>query len=190
MVHLLIPSRRAAWLCLVAAASFAVSTAARAHGGVSMDDDMCKLQLGPYYMHFAGYQVRPGFPDTEFCEDIPATGKTIIVMDAISQELRSLPIRVQILGRGSDGAEEPVVDVPARTYRSGSVSVEHTFDQPGHFVGVVTAGDDARYTSRFPFSVAVSRPPYALYALLGVVVLGAAGLYRYTSVRRAKAAIA
>lgn len=153
-----------------------------------MDDDMCKLRLGPYFMHFAGYQVRPGLPDTEFCEDIPATGTTIIVMDAIDPELRKIPIRVQILGIGPDGAEHTVVDLPAQTYRSGSVSVEHTFEQPGHFVGVVTAGEDARHTSRFPFSVGISRPAYGFYALLTAVVFAAAGLYRYSAVRREKSA--
>jgi hypothetical protein len=177
-------------LCVAAVVFFAMSTAARAHGGVSMDNDICKLQLGPYYMHFAGYQVRPGLPDTEFCEDIPATGRTIIVMDAIDQELRDIPIRVQILGHRPDGEQYTVIELPAQIYRSGSVSLEHTFDQPGRFVGVVMAGADPVHTSQFPFSVGISRPPYAVYALLAAVVLGAAGLYRYTAMRRAKTATA
>ena len=51
------------------------STQAQAHGGLALAEDMCRLTIGPYNMHFTGYQ-----PDNtrnkEFCEDIPATGRT------------------------------------------------------------------------------------------------------------------
>lgn len=28
----------------------------QAHGGLSLAEDMCKLTIGPYTMHFTGYQ--------------------------------------------------------------------------------------------------------------------------------------
>ena len=56
------------------------SSQAQAHGGLALADDMCRLTIGPYNMHFTGYQ-----PDNtrnkEFCEDIPATGRTVVVLD-------------------------------------------------------------------------------------------------------------
>jgi len=149
---------------------------------------MCKLRLGPYYMHFAGYQVRPGYPDTEFCEDIPATGRTIIVMDAIDQPLRNIPVKVQILTNEANAPGSTVVELPPKTYRSGSISLEYTFERPGNFVGLVTAGEHDEYTSRFPFSVGVPSRQYGFYSLLALVVLSAAGLYWYTVPRRARAA--
>ena len=57
-----------------------------AHGGLAMEQDMCKLTVGPYMMHFAGYQEDA--QRTEFCEDIPHKGPTIIVLDAVDTALR------------------------------------------------------------------------------------------------------
>lgn len=174
---------------LVAGGLLTFSTSGIAHGGVSMDDDICKLRLGPYFMHFSGYQVRAGSPNSEFCEDIPDTGKTIIVMDAIDQPLRHMPIAIRIVA-SVDGVEgRTVVELPPKMYPSGSVSLEHVFERPGHFVGWVVAGDKGQYTSRFPFSVGVPKRPYGFYGLLGLVVLMAVGLFRYSGPRRAKAAL-
>lgn len=161
------------------------STAALAHGGVSMDKDMCKLSLGPYYMHFTGYQVRPGSPNAEFCEDIPSTGKTIIVMDAVDQTLREIPVKVQILTDGGEGGGSTVVDLPSKKYQSGTVSLEYTFEHPGNFVGLVTAGENGEYTSRFPFSVGIAKKPYGFYGLITMIVAIGMGLVYYSS-RRAK----
>ena len=33
-----------------------LSTQVHAHGGLSLADDICKLTIGPYTMHFTGYQ--------------------------------------------------------------------------------------------------------------------------------------
>lgn len=153
-----------------------------------MDDDICKLRLGPYYMHFTGYQVRAGSPNNEFCEDIPATGKTIIVMDAIDQELRDLPVKVQIMKSERDADGSVVVELPQKTYKSGSVALEYTFESPGTFVGVVTAGEHGEYTSRFPFSVGIAKQPYGVYALVVMILMSGVGLFRYSGARRAKAA--
>lgn len=183
--------------CLLAAVCAASLSAfppsASSHGGLSMDEDMCKLRLGRFYMHFTGYQVRPGRPNQEFCEDIPGTGRTIIVMDAIDQQLRTMPVRVQIVtdpGRGSAGSVEKqvtVVDLPAKIYPSGSIPVEITFDQPGRFVGLVTAGENGELVSRFPFSVGIARPQYGFYALLASIVLGGGTMLWFSTRRRARA---
>lgn len=180
---------------LFAVVLVACSLAASAHGGLSMDEDMCKLRLGPYYMHFTGYLVDASRPNTEFCEDIPATGRAIIVLDALDQALRDTPIKVQIMteagaGSASDTsvAARTVAELPAKVYPAGSVSLEYTFDQPGRFVGVVTAGDNGDFVSRFPFSVGVPKRPYGFYGLLALIVIAGFGLYAYSRRRRAKAA--
>lgn len=173
-------------LVVLPVAASLCSTMGLAHGGLSMDEDMCKLRLGPYYMHFTGYQVRPGSPNTEFCEDIPATGKTIIVMDAIDHALRSMPVKVQIVTDTGDGNGQTVVELPQKMYPAGTVSLEYTFERPGRFVGLVTAGENGEFVSRFPFSVGIAKRPYGFYGLLGLTVIGGFALYGYAGRRRAK----
>lgn len=185
--------------CIAHKALYAVvlmvfSTAALAHGGLSMDKDICKLRLGPYYMHFTGYLVDASRPSTEFCEDIPATGKAIIVLDALDQSLRDIPLKVQIMtdaGEESVGATKAtpniVAELPEKVYPAGSVSLEYTFEQPGRFVGVVTAGDKGEFVSRFPFSVGIAKRPYGFYGLLVAIVIAGFGLYAYSGRKRAKA---
>lgn len=144
---------------MVASVVFALgallSTQAHAHGGLSMAEDMCKLTVGPYMMHFSGYQPE-NTQQKQFCEDIPATGQTIVVLDYIEQELRSLPAEVRIIK--DTGSEEnlealTVFHLPAKVYPNGSIDFAYTFDKPGKFVGIVTVGDKKEHISKFPFSV-------------------------------------
>jgi hypothetical protein len=120
-----------------------------------MAEDMCKLTVGPYMMHFTGYQ--PGnTQQKQFCEDIPGTGQTVVVLDYIEQELRTLPTEVRIIK--DTGSEDnldaiTVLHVPAKVYPNGSIDFMYTFEQPGKFVGIVTVGDKQQHVSRFPFSV-------------------------------------
>ncbi len=152
------------------------STQAQAHGGLALAEDMCRLTIGPYNMHFTGYQ-----PDNtrnkEFCEDIPATGRTVVVLDYMEDALRPLPTEVRIIkdtGSEQDIQAITVLHLPPKVYPAGSVNFEYNFDQPGKFVGLVTVGD--KHVSRFPFSVGETKiwlpPSYMLIALAGVAVIG------------------
>ncbi len=141
--------------CVVCALSVFVSTQVHAHGGLSMAEDMCKLTVGPYTMHFSGYQPE-NTQQKQFCEDIPATGHTIVVLDYIEQDLRTLPAAVRIIkDTGSEDNLEAnaVFHLPAKVYANGSIDFNHTFEQPGKFVGIVTVGEKGEHISKFPFSV-------------------------------------
>jgi hypothetical protein len=132
-----------------------LSSQVYAHGGLSMAEDMCKLTVGPYMMHFSGYQPE-STQEKQFCEDIPATGQTIVVLDYIEQELRSLPAEVRIIkdtGAEDNLEAETVFHLPAKVYPNGSIDFRYTFDKPGKFVGLVTVGEKMEHVSRFPFSV-------------------------------------
>jgi hypothetical protein len=132
-----------------------VSSQAHAHGGLSMAEDMCKLTVGSYTMHFSGYQPE-NTQQQQFCEDIPATGQTIVVLDYIEAELRALPAEVRIIkDTGSEDNLEAntVFHLPAKVYPNGSIDFAYTFDKPGKFVGIVTVGDKKEHVSKFPFSV-------------------------------------
>jgi len=141
--------------CAVFASGALFTIQAHAHGGLSMAEDMCKLTVGPYMMHFTGYQ--PGnTQQKQFCEDIPGTGQTVVVLDYIEQELRTLPTEVRIIK--DTGSEDnldaiTVLHLPAKVYPNGSIDFMYTFEQPGKFVGMVTVGDKQQHISRFPFSV-------------------------------------
>lgn len=146
-----------------------------------MDSDMCKLRIGPFNMHFAGYQPKAN-GNTEFCEDIPATGGTIIVMDAIDSELRETPIEVRLIedtGNESQLDAVTVLHLPPKIYETGTIPIEFNFAHAGKYVGLITAGDNGQYTSRFPFSVGIEKASYGVYLLVACVVLLGLGFYKY-----------
>jgi hypothetical protein len=166
------------------------STQVLAHGGLSMAEDMCKLTVGPYMMHFTGYQPEQS-QSTQFCEDIPAIGHTVVVLDYIEQELRSLPLELRIIK--DTGSEEnldaiTVLHLPPKVYPNGSVNFEYTFDKPGKFVGLVIVGEKKEYVSRFPFSVGelniISRYFMSIYMVPVVAVLAVAALFFFKRDRR------
>lgn len=175
--------RAAVWLIGIVAASVCGlwPLSSKAHGGLSMDSDMCKLSIGAYNMHFAGYQPQAN-GNKEFCEDIPATGNTIVVMDTIDPELREMPIEVRLIEDTGDESRLDAVTVlhlPPKVYPTGSIPLQYNFLRPGKYVGLVTAGNTGQYVSRFPFSVGMDRVNYSSYLLyLGVALVGA-GFYRY-----------
>jgi hypothetical protein len=153
------------------------STQAQAHGGLALAEDMCRLTIGPYNMHFTGYQP-DNTRNTEFCEDIPAIGRTIVVLDYMEDALRPLTTEVRVIkdtGSEQDLQAITVLHLPPKVYPAGSINFEYNFDQPGKFVGLVTVGDKKELVSRFPFSVGETKlplpPTYFLIALAGVAVV-------------------
>jgi len=169
--------------CALIISGIFMVTQAQAHGGLSMAEDMCKLTVGPYMMHFTGYQPA-NTQQKQFCEDIPGTGQTIVVLDYIEQELRSLPAEVRIIK--DTGAEQnldavTVLHLPAKVYPSGSIDFTHTFAEPGKFVGMVIVGEKGEHVSRFPFSVGdpkvfskvlkIYMVPVVALAVVGVIYL-------------------
>ena len=162
-------------LMLAIGASF--STEVQAHGGLALAEDMCRLTIGPYNMHFTGYQ-----PDNsrnkEFCEDIPATGRTVVVLNYMEDALRPLTTEVRVIrdtGSEQDLQAITVLHLPAKVYPAGTVNFEYNFDKPGKFVGLVTVGGPKELVSRFPFSVGETKiwlpPSYFLIAFAGAAVV-------------------
>ena len=153
------------------------STEAQAHGGLALAEDMCRLTIGPYNMHFTGYQ-----PDNsrnkEFCEDIPATGRTVVVLDYMEDALRPLSTEVRVIrdtGSEQDLQAITILHLPPKVYPAGTVNFEYNFDKPGKYVGLVTVVDKQPLVSRFPFSVGETKiwlpASYFLYAFAGAAVV-------------------
>ena len=182
--------------CVVFAIGFLYSTQAQAHGGLSMAEDMCKLTVGPYMMHFTGYEPSTT-QETQFCEDIPGTGHTVVVLDYLEQELRALPTEVRIIrDTGSEQNLEAitVLHLPPKVYPNGSVDFAYTFEKPGKFVGLVTVVDQQEYVSRFPFSVGelnfYSRYILSIYMVPIASIAGVAAIFFFLRDRRKPSEIA
>jgi len=140
-----------------------------AHGGVVLEEDLCVINIGYLQAHFKIFVPRER-ERQEFCEDIPLTGESVFVMEYLHAGLSEASIDFRVirnvtgLGRYAawddveriddlDGATvfyHPPAVVP------GGYSVVHRFDEPGEFIGVVTAmpaDADEPYTAVFPFRV-------------------------------------
>ena len=169
----------------------------QAHGGLALADDLCILTVGPYSIHFTGYQ--PLSQEEEFCEDIPETGKTVVALDYINDELRPFAAEVRIvrsstslkittgttardLEKVSDEDLEnmTIYHLPPEIYPNASIMIDHTFPEKGMFAGVVTVSNEGdEFVSVFPFSVGEGRPISTLYTtfLPGVLIVGVAAFF-------------
>lgn len=185
----------AAVLALVAATGVSLTpSAARAHGGVRLEQDECVLRIGPSTMHFSGYQ-RIG-EEQEFCEDIAHTGPTVIGLTAVSPELRDMAIGIRVIKDVGEEKEKGNLDAitvayrEPKVYHNGTMTFEHDFKDAGHYIGVVTVRDDLgnEWVSRFPFSVGLytfwGMIEYILYAVGFVALCG--GLWLALRARAAK----
>jgi hypothetical protein len=179
------------------------NTAAYAHGGVSIEQDTCVLNIGPYRMHLTGYQPQVTAGE-EFCEDIPAVGNSIIVLDYVDEPLRDMVAGVQVIEKDSwtaaqstagDNEAKAILEIPPKLYKTGSLKIEHRFDKPGYFVGFLTAEKEGqeKLVSRFPFSVGYGVGSmekggggYAIYGVVALAVLLAGGAFYYLKGRQQK----
>lgn len=163
------------------------------HGGVSIEDDMCVMQVGPYRAHFTGYQPERRATQ-EFCEDIPDTGRVIFAIDYISDELRDMETDFRVikdvnnigiratyedLGTKEDIERATVLYRAPERLSTGTFTVTHTFPEKGHFIGIVVArhpGTGKEFVSVFPFAVGIFRWGTILtrIGLILVLVIGVA----------------
>jgi hypothetical protein len=193
----IIPKGAADTMIFQWAGAFLVATAllvsqARAHGGVSLEQDTCKLRIGPDEMHFTGYQ--PLRSREEFCEDIPYTGVTVIALDAVQNELRDMATEIRIIrdvgpdaGRSGDLDRITEAYLAPRKYPAGTVTFEHVFAKPGRYIGLVIVEDSGghKWISRFPFSVGETAEKTLSYlAALGLTIACAAVSWFYVNRKR------
>jgi hypothetical protein len=170
---LLSPLVMCCWLLAVG-----IPLSAQAQHFHELDKNFCILKFGPYGMHLTEYQ--PDISDRqELCGDIPSTGRTVVVLDFIEGDLRSLPVEVRVIkdtGSEQDLQAITVIHVPAKVYPGGFINFEHSFDQPGKFIGVVTVGGKEEHVARFPISVGeggvVSHLMHYMMVIVPLAVIG------------------
>ncbi len=179
------PFKRLALAAALAAVAGFSAAPVQAHGRLGAAEGRCRLFIGPDIMHFTGYL--PEASKNEFCEDIPSTGPMIMVLDAEQEELRDMKIELRIVKDiGGEDKENENLDAvtvayqPPKVYPTGTVNFEHTFNDGGYFVGIVTVTGDhgERWVSRFPFSVdRTFMRDLPVYLTLGIGVIAAFAIY-------------
>ena len=172
-----------------------------AHGGVSMDQDVCIMKLGNLKTHFTGYQ--PDFRATqEFCEDIPVVGRSIFVIDFISEELRDMLVDFRVIKDvnnignyavledlgGPEAIEAATIYYQEPTlYPRGTLSANYEFKEEGRYIGIVTASFDEKsvsFTSVFPFQVGLFDYWKFLIPMIIIVLLSSAGFGIFLGIAR------
>jgi hypothetical protein len=117
----------------------------------------CSAQMGPNVITFTFYQ--PTQSRSQFCEDVPETGPTTIVVDTMQDELRDMMVEIRIVEaapNGDDGAAPTEAYLPPARFQTGVIQLEHDFKNKGDYVALVRARSaDGRkeYNARFAFSV-------------------------------------
>jgi hypothetical protein len=161
---------------LLAFLSGASPPGAGAHGGVSIDKDPCVQKTGDWSVHFTVYE--PQFnPADEYCADVPKAGSMIVVFDLVDQELRKIPLDLEIV-KLAGSARESVHRVTPRSYPNGVINAELTVDTPGRYAAILKL--EGRPAIVFPMRVEMGTP---VWMWLIPLVLVAPVLY-YWSQRR------
>jgi hypothetical protein len=177
--------------------------AAVAHGGLSRERDTCVIRLGAYRMHFTGYETETRH-STEFCEDIPDAGKTIIVLDEFSKPMRRMAFDFRVvrddkklgaaaqytqLGELKDIEASSIFYKKPEVYEQGTVTFDFQFDK-GNYIGIVTLNDPETkqtFTSVFPFTVGYGSAAQIRNPIIAMMLaFGGGGAILYFTTARQK----
>lgn len=179
---------------------FATGQQATAHGGVSFDDDVCKLNIGFLEAHFTVYQTQSSASE-EFCEDIPEVTSSVFVLDYLHDFLKEMPVDFRIVKdthdfgifakwediAGLDDIESDTVFYQQPVTRAdGLLTVEYEFQEAGGYIGIVNAAhpvQDKTYHAVFFFQV--GGDDYGLLSLFIALVVLSQGVY-WLSTRKRK----
>ncbi|MFO1126088.1 MAG: hypothetical protein U1E25_13045 [Methylocystis sp.] len=150
----------------------------------------CAAQMGPDVITFSFYQ--PTQSRSQFCEDIPETGPTTIVVDTMQDELRDMRVELRIVEADPNGDEEAAPTeayLPPAQFTTGVIQLEHDFKKQGNYLALVRARSvDGRkeYNARFAFSVGEEYlRDWTAIAIATVVVLAlGAGWYAHAFDKR------
>ncbi|CBE69708.1 MAG: hypothetical protein F9K13_11495 [Candidatus Methylomirabilis oxygeniifera] len=154
-------------LCCAIFLFIAWTSQAGAHGGEGMGGmdkmDACVQKKGHYTVHFSAYQQQYGESAIgmlqevgseklkrefqSYCEGLPKTGKMAITFDLLNEEMRDLPISVQIVSADEDrskGHEDgdsahshAIVSLPPTVYRDGSIRLTADIPTAGHYKAIM-----------------------------------------------------
>lgn len=144
-------------------------------------NDPCERKIGASFLHITLYQ--PQFdPDAEYCESVPRDGNTVVVVDVLGEDLRRLPIALQLVAMNESGAPETIANMAPRVYRRGVADTQFVLGEGRQYVLRVAIGDSGR-SQWFSFPIRVT-PWYRMLIVpslmfLALVSLTAISIARY-----------
>ena len=159
-----------------------------AHGGASVEADTCRINVGPHLVHFTAYQPQLS-GTTEFCNNIPELGKSVIVFDYEGKALRNMTVEFEIT-KEPEGSRIFYKE-PSKA-PTGTINTEVNFTTPGNYLAHVTlVNEGQKVDAHVPFSVgsAGAGGISTSTILIILVVLAAAGYIFYLSNPKFKAII-
>ena len=148
-------------------------------------NDPCERKLGASLIHITLYQ--PQFdPDAEYCDEVPRQGNTVFVLDTMGDQLRQVPIGVQIFSIDRDGSRRVAVDLPPAVYRRGVVDTQVNLAEGHRYLATVSIGSQSGAAAgeySFPIRVRAWYRAFVtpLLLVLGVLALVAISVLRYRS---------
>jgi cytochrome oxidase Cu insertion factor (SCO1/SenC/PrrC family) len=145
-------------------------------------NDPCERKIGSSLIHITLYQ--PEFdPDAEYCDAIPREGNTVLVVDTMGDELRRVPIGVQVFAVDSNGARESVLALAPAVYRRGVVDTQVNLVEGRRYVATVSIGsENGAGTTTYSFHILV-RAWYRALVMPGLMVLGVLALVAISVIR-------
>lgn len=174
-----------------------------AHGGVSMEDDMCVINIGLLKAHFTSYQPQIS-GSQEFCENIPEVASSVFVIDYLHDFLKEMQVDFRIIRDvnnfgifaswedivGLENIEQDTIYyLPPVKHPDGVLKASFDFQQAGGYIGVVTAvhpEKEKTYHAVFFFEVGGGVYRYLpLYIALIIVIL-ALLIYWLVGVKRGR----
>ena len=159
---------------LIAAYFFLLAPIIWAHGGVSVNIDNCRIPVDNRWVHFTAYT--PEFTqDTEYCKSIPNVGRTNLVFDYESRELRNMTVEFEIT-KEPEGTRVYHQDPGA--HKRGSINAIVDFNEfgPGEYLAHVTlANAGSKIDAHLPFAVGSTGGSSSAIWLVGFITL--AGLF-------------
>lgn len=158
-----------------------------AHGGASVDADKCRIEVGAHLVHFTAYQPQLT-GTTEFCNDIPELGKSVIVFDYEGKALREMTVEFEIT-KEPEGSR--IFYQPPRTNPTGTYNTEINFTEPGSYLAHVTlVNEGQKVDAHVPFRVgSAGKGPSGTTILVILVILLAGGYILYLSNPTVQAAV-
>ena len=106
-----------------------------------IQQDNCAQKLGEHYVHFNAYQP-DGDVTGHYCDMVPSTGHTIIVLDLVARSLRDKGVALNIMRKTTNAENEHVRSVPRRPYITGVVETSIEAVEGEEYVIEVIGGND------------------------------------------------
>ncbi len=151
-------------------AALLVSPALWAHGGASVEADKCRIEVGPYLVHFTAYQPQLT-GTTEYCNEIPELGNVVIVFDYEGKALRNMTVEFEIT-KEPEGTRF-FYQAPT-TNPTGTYNTSLNFTDAGKYLAHVTlVNEGQKIDAHVPFAVGTSKSGLSgtTYLVIAVVLI-------------------